>query len=100
MAGPRSEPPMPMLTTLRMRRPVNPFQAPPRTRVVKSAIRSSTACTGGTTFTPSPRARSPAWRPQAPWGPAAFLGAVDLSAGEHGGAGGRHALALGELQQQ
>ena len=34
--GPRSEPPMPMLTTLRMRLPVWPFHAPLRTRSAKS----------------------------------------------------------------
>ncbi len=44
---------MPMLTTLRMRLPVWPFQAPLRTRFAKSAIRSSTAWTSGTTFSPS-----------------------------------------------
>src|SRR6266403_850318 len=32
MTGPRSEPPMPMLMTLRMRLPVWPFHAPLRTR--------------------------------------------------------------------
>ena len=59
---------MPMLTTLRMRLPVCPFQAPLRTRVEKSAIRSSTSWTCGTTFSPSttmeaPRgARSATWR--------------------------------------
>ena len=41
---------MPMLTTLRMRLPVWPVQAPLRTRSEKSAMRSSTACTSGTTF--------------------------------------------------
>ena len=44
---------MPMLTTLRMRLPVCPFQAPLRTRSAKSAMRSSTAWTCGTTFSPS-----------------------------------------------
>ncbi len=44
---------MPMLTTLRMRLPVWPCHAPPRTRFEKSAIRSRTACTFGTTFSPS-----------------------------------------------
>src|SRR5881397_2515331 len=53
MTGPRSEPPMPMLTTFRMRFPVWPFQLPFRTRSANSLIRSSTACTCDTTSTPS-----------------------------------------------
>ena len=44
---------MPMLMTLRMRLPVWPFHSPLRTRLEKSAILSSTACTWGTTFSPS-----------------------------------------------
>ncbi len=55
MTGPRSEPPIPTFTTLRMRLPVNPFQAPPRTWSAKLAIRSRTACTSGTTSLPSTR---------------------------------------------
>ena len=38
-----SDPPIPMLTTLRMRLPVCPSQAPSRTRFEKAAILSSTA---------------------------------------------------------
>ena len=49
--GPRSEPPMPMLITLRMRFPVCPFQAPLRTRWANSLILSRTSCTSGTTST-------------------------------------------------
>jgi hypothetical protein len=44
---------MPMLITLRMRLPVWPFHVPLRTRSENAAIRSSTACTSGTTFLPS-----------------------------------------------
>ena len=44
---------MPMLITLRMRLPVWPVHAPARTRFAKSAIRSRTAWTSGTTFAPS-----------------------------------------------
>ena len=44
---------MPMLTTLRMRLPVWPIHSPDRTRPAKSAILSRTACTAGTTFSPS-----------------------------------------------
>ena len=50
---------MPMLTTFLMRRPVWPFQAPLRTRVAKSAMRSSTAWTAGTTSSPSTTIDSP-----------------------------------------
>ena len=38
MAGPRSDPPIPMLTTLRTRLPVWPVHAPERTCSEKSAI--------------------------------------------------------------
>ena len=50
---------MPMLTTLRMRLPVCPVQAPPRTRSLNDAILSRTACTSGTTSLPSVSMRSP-----------------------------------------
>ena len=46
---------MPILTTLRMRFPVYPFHSPERTRSAKADIRSSTACTSGTTSRPSTR---------------------------------------------
>ncbi len=44
---------MPTLITFLMRLPVWPVQAPERTRSAKSLILSSTACTAGTTFSPS-----------------------------------------------
>src|SRR5260370_118272 len=59
MTGPRSEPPMPILTTLRMRLPVWPLQSPLRTRLDKSTILSSTEWTWGTTFSPSRRIDAP-----------------------------------------
>jgi hypothetical protein len=43
MTGPRSDPPMPMLTTLRIGLLVWPHHAPLRTRCVKALILSSTA---------------------------------------------------------
>jgi len=46
---------MPILMTLRMRRPVCPFHASFRMLSENRAIRSSTACTSGTTFLPSTR---------------------------------------------
>src|SRR6516164_4661329 len=53
ITGPRSEPPIPTLMTLRMRLPVWPVQAPLRTRLEKALILSRTAWTSGTTFFPS-----------------------------------------------
>ena len=44
---------MPMLTTLRIGRPVWPFHSPERIRSENAAIRSSTSCTCLTTSTPS-----------------------------------------------
>ena len=51
---------MPMLITLRMRLPVCPFQSPPRTRSANALMRSSTACTSGTTSWPSTTIDAPA----------------------------------------
>ncbi len=53
MTGPRSEPPMPMLTTARIRSPVWPVHSPERTASVNSPMRSSTACTSVGTSCPS-----------------------------------------------
>ncbi len=46
---------MPMFTTFLMRRPVWPVHSPERTLSANALIRSSTACTFGTTFSPSTR---------------------------------------------
>ena len=54
MQGPRSEPPMPMLTTLRTGLPLRPRHAPERTCSAKAAILSSTSRTPGMTSLPSP----------------------------------------------
>ena len=53
IAGPRSEPPMPMLTMLRMRRSENPRHRPVRTRSANAPMRSSTSWTSATTLCPS-----------------------------------------------
>ena len=53
MTGPRSLPPMPMLTTYLMRLPVKPFHLPCRTRSEKSPICARTARTSGITSLPS-----------------------------------------------
>ena len=44
---------MPMLTMLRIGRPVCPSHLPARTFSANSPMRSSTSCTAGTTSTPS-----------------------------------------------
>ena len=74
---------MPMLTTLRMRLPVWPFQSPLRTRLAKAAILSSTACTSGTTFWPSTTMDCVLRRAQRDVQHRAVLGDVDLVAAEH-----------------
>ena len=58
---------MPMLTTLRMGRPVAPVQSPARTRSAKADIRSSTSCTSGTTSAPSTTMRVPRGARRATW---------------------------------
>ena len=55
MAGPRSLPPIPILTIWQIRLPVLPMISPDRIPRARSAMRSRTACTAGATFTPSIR---------------------------------------------
>ena len=71
---------MPMLTTLRIGLPVWPVHAPLRTRLAKSAIRSSTAWTSGTTFSPSTRIDALARGAQRHVEHGPLLGDVDLVA--------------------
>ncbi len=52
MAGPRSEPPMPMLTTSVKRWPLAALMAPPRTASAKAPIFSRSAATSGITSWP------------------------------------------------
>ena len=78
--GPRSEPPMPMLITLRMRLPVWPVHAPLRTRSANAAMRSSTSCTAGTTSSPSTTMRAPRGARSATCRTARSFGDVDLLA--------------------
>ncbi len=67
MTGPRSEPPIPMLTTVRIGLPVAPSQRPERRSSEKTRIFSKTALTAGMTSTPSTstgvfeRLRSAVW---------------------------------------
>jgi len=50
---------MPMLTTVAMGFPVAPVHAPLRTSTLKAAMRLSTSCTAGTTFSPSTSMSAP-----------------------------------------
>ncbi len=59
MTGPRSDPPIPMLTTLRIGFPVCPFHSPARTRSANTVMRSSTSWTSATTSTPSTTSEVP-----------------------------------------
>src|SRR5665213_986041 len=59
MAGPRSEPPMPMFTTAEIRCPVWPVHSPDRIRSATASSRSSTSCTSATTSCPSTCRRMP-----------------------------------------
>ena len=79
MTGPRSDPPIPMLTTLRMRLPVWPFHSPLRTRSANLAILSSTAWTSGTTFLPVHQDRRAVRRAQRDVQHGAVLSDVDLA---------------------
>ena len=74
---------MPMLTTLRMRLPVWPSTRRCARARQNAAMRSSTACTSGTTSSPSTTMRSLARRAQRDVQHRALLGDVDLLAAEH-----------------
>ena len=100
MTGPRSEPPMPMLTTLRMRLPVYPCHSPVRTRRAKSDILSNTACTSGTTSLTIDEDALVPRRAQRHVQHGAVLGDVDLIAAEHGVDALAQAALRGEVQQQ
>ena len=91
---------MPMLTTLRMRLPVWPFHAPLRTRFANAAIRSSTACTSGTTFSPSTTIEAPGGARSATCRTARFSVDVDLLAAEHRVDPRAQAGLLGELDEE
>ena len=67
IAGPRSEPPMPMLITFRIGFPVNPVHSLSRTRIANAAIRSRTSWTSATTSWPSTIKRSLAGARRAVW---------------------------------
>src|SRR6478736_102170 len=51
--GPRSEPPMPMFTTVATRSPVTPVHSPERTLSANAATFASTSCTSASTSWPS-----------------------------------------------
>ena len=83
IAGPRSEPPMPIFTMFFMRLPVNPRQRPSRTASAKSAIFPRTFCTSGTTFWPPSSTSVPSWRTQGRVQDGAVLGHVYVLARKH-----------------
>ena len=91
---------MPMLTTLRMRLPVWPFHSPLRTRSQKSAIRSSTAWTSGTTFSPSTMIDAASRRAQGDVQDGTVFRDVDPVAPEHGVDALPQAAFLGQPQEQ
>ncbi len=83
MTGPRSEPPMPMLTTFLIALPVWPFHSPERTRVAKALIWSNTAWTSATTSTPSTTQRRGLGHSQRDVEDRPILRDVDVLAPEH-----------------
>ena len=91
---------MPMLTTWRMRLPVCPFHAPLRTRSAKSAMRSSTSCTCGTTSSPSTTIDAPLGARKRHVQHGAILGEVDLVAAEHGVDAVAQSGCFGKLHEQ
>ena len=91
---------MPMLTTLRMRLPLCPSQAPLRTRSAKSAMRSSTCVHLGHDVDAVDTDVGTARRAQRHVQHRAVLGAVDALAGEHGVDALAQAGLVGQRQQQ
>ena len=91
---------MPMLTTLRMRRPVCPVHAPDRTASAKRAMRSSTAWTSGTTSVAVDDDRRARGRAQGDVQDGAVLRDVDVLAGEHRVDPLAEPGLLGELDEQ
>ena len=91
---------MPMLMTLRMRLPVWPFHSPLRTRSAKSAILSSTACTSGTTFSPSTTIDAPRGARSATCSTARFSVMLIFSPRNIASMRSRRPRLLGQLQQQ
>ena len=100
MTGPRSEPPMPILITLRMRLPVWPFQAPLRTRSAKVGHLVQNGMDLGHDILAVVDDRSAARRAQGDVKHRALLRDVDLVAAEHGVDALAQPRLLGKLQQQ
>ncbi len=93
IAGPRSEPPMPMFTTWRIVPAL-------RTRSAYPLMASSTSCTSGTTFRPSISNVAPRGIRSATWPDGAVLGDVDVFAGEHRVAAALDTRRNGQLHQR
>ncbi len=105
IAGPRSEPPMPMLTTVVIRCPVAPSHSPLRTRSANALIRVEHRVHVGHDVrhraVVAGRADARARRcPQCHVEHGALLGGVDRRAGEHRVAAGRHAGRVGHREQR
>mmetsp|Transcript_46292 Transcript_46292/g.128690 ORF Transcript_46292/g.128690 Transcript_46292/m.128690 type:complete len:245 (+) Transcript_46292:1305-2039(+) len=72
ITGPRSDPPMPRLTTSVIVLPVKPFHSPERTELTKISILPSTSFTSGITSAPSTRMGVLDWLRSATWRTARF----------------------------
>mmetsp|Transcript_11678 Transcript_11678/g.17487 ORF Transcript_11678/g.17487 Transcript_11678/m.17487 type:complete len:209 (+) Transcript_11678:1227-1853(+) len=79
MTGPRSEPPIPRLTTSVIVLPVNPFHSPERTDSTNTLILARTSFTSGITSLPSTRMGVLDWLRRATWRTARFSVALIFS---------------------
>ena len=84
MAGPRSDPPMPMLTTARIRRPVTPVHSPDRMRSATAPIRVEHVVHVGDHVASVDHQVGAAWHAQGHVQHRPVLGGVDPLPGEHG----------------
>ena len=100
MAGPRSEPPMPILMTSVIGWPSAPRTRPSRTSAAKLSIFSRTPMTSGITSLPSTRTGLPSKLRKRRVQHGALLGRVDLLASEHRLALGLDLGGLGELDER
>src|ERR1700723_1609238 len=91
---------MPTLTTLRIRLPVWPFHSPLRTRLAKLAMWSSTACTLGTTFSPSTEMEASRGARRAMCNTARFSVRLIFLPTKHGVDSSSQAGLFGEFNQQ
>ena len=100
MAGPRSEPPMPMLTTVRMRLPVVPSHDAGADAVAEGRHAVEHGVHLGDDVDPVDDQRRRARHAQRDVEHGAVLGVVDVLAGEHRGGPLPHPCLVGEGEQQ